>query len=87
VAFSYTISEDVATGYETSRPGQPWKPELSGRVPCTSEGANFCRAIIGRPELSTNQKLLISFFNAGAVPHYYAKAGSGGHVVVASFSW
>jgi hypothetical protein len=87
VAFSYTISEDVATGYGTSRLGQPWKPELSGRIPCTSEGVNFCRATIGHSELSTSQKLLISSFNAGAVPHYYAKAGPEGHVVVASFSW
>lgn len=36
---------------------------MSGTVPCTTEGSNFCRAIIPHPELSTSGDLLVSYFD------------------------
>jgi hypothetical protein len=41
--------------------------------------ANFCRAIIGHPELSTPTQLVLSYFDPAA--------GARGHVMVAGFRW
>jgi hypothetical protein len=50
-------------------------------VPCRAAAgyANFCRAIIGHPELSTPSELVLSYFDPGAGIH--------GHVMVAGFRW
>jgi hypothetical protein len=73
--------------FEATRPAGPWVRKTSGTVPCTTEGDSFCRAIIGHPELSTKSRLLVSYFNPGAAPYYYPKAGPEGHVMVAAFKW
>jgi hypothetical protein len=75
------------TVYQASGPDGTWTEELSGTVPCTTEGDSFCRAIIGHPELSTSSELLVSYFNPGAAPYYYPAAGPEGHVMVAAFQW
>lgn len=69
------------TVYESRAPAGPWRRIRSGRVPCRVGGgyANFCRAIIGHPELSTRTELVLSYFNP--------LAGARGHVMVAGFSW
>ncbi len=69
------------TVYESPTPAGTWKRLRSGRVPCqTGAGyANFCRAIIGHPELSTRAQLVLSYFNPAA--------GARGHVMVAGFRW
>jgi hypothetical protein len=69
------------TVYGSGAPDGPWKPVRSGRVPCRlAPGyANFCRAIIGHPELSTPSQLVLSYFDPGAGAH--------GHVMVAGFRW
>jgi hypothetical protein len=66
---------------ESSSPAGPWKKITSGRVPCrTGAGyANFCRAIIGHPELSTRTQLVLSYFDPAAEAY--------GHVMVAGFRW
>jgi hypothetical protein len=50
-------------------------------VPCRAGAgyANFCRAIIGHPELSTPAQLVLSYFDPAASAH--------GHVMVAGFRW
>jgi hypothetical protein len=50
-------------------------------VPCRAAAgyANFCRAIIGHPELSTPAQLVLSYFNPAA--------GAYGHVMLAGFRW
>jgi hypothetical protein len=70
------------TVYGSAAPTGPWKPVRSGRVPCRAAAAgyaNFCRAIIGHPELSTPAQLVLSYFDPGAGAH--------GHVMVAGFRW
>jgi hypothetical protein len=69
------------TVYASAAPAGPWKPVRSGRVPCRAAAgfANFCRAIIGHPELSTPSELVLSYFDPGAGAH--------GHVMVAGFRW
>jgi hypothetical protein len=55
--------------WRASAPAGPWRPILTGRVPCTggaevgAEG--LCRALIGHPELSTRSRLLISYYDPG----------------------
>jgi hypothetical protein len=75
------------TVYEARHPDGPWQQKLTGTVPCTTEGDSFCRAIIGHPELSNDNDLLISYFNPAATPYYYPSAGPEGHVMVAAFPW
>jgi hypothetical protein len=67
--------------YGSASPAGPWKPVTSGRVPCRAAAgyANFCRAIIGHPELSTRAQLVLSYFDPAAGVH--------GHVMVAGFRW
>jgi hypothetical protein len=69
------------TVYESPAPAGPWKRAGSGRVPCRPGAgyANFCRAIIGHPELSTPTQLVLSYFDPAAGPR--------GHVMVAGFRW
>jgi hypothetical protein len=64
--------------WTASSPTGPWSQKTSGKVPCTSgSGAlNFCRALIGHPELSTSSQLLLSFFDPGTL-----------HVWVAAQTW
>jgi hypothetical protein len=63
--------------HATSPPG-PWNLGPTSKVPCTSgNGAlNFCRALIGHPELSTSSQLLLSFYDPGT-----------NHVWVAATPW
>jgi hypothetical protein len=67
--------------YGSASPAGPWKPVTSGRVPCRPAAgyANFCRAVIGHPELSTPDQLVLSYFDPAAGAH--------GHVMVAGFRW
>ena len=67
--------------YRSASPDGPWRPVRSGRVPCRAAAgfANFCRAIIGHPELSTPAALVLSYFTPAAGPQ--------GHVMVAGFRW
>ena len=57
-AFILIEQTDIAgafTVYESRSPAGPWQRLRSGQVPCRAGAgyANFCRAIIGHPELST----------------------------------
>jgi hypothetical protein len=67
--------------YGSALPAGPWKRVTSGRVPCRAAAgyANFCRAVIGHPELSTPAQLVLSYFDPAAGAH--------GHVMVAGFRW
>jgi hypothetical protein len=67
--------------YRSASPDGPWRPVRSGRVPCRAAAgfSNFCRAIIGHPELSTPAELVLSYFDPAAGAH--------GHVMVAGFRW
>jgi hypothetical protein len=67
--------------YRSASPDGPWRPVRTGRVPCRGAAgyANFCRAIIGHPELSTQAQLVLSYFDPAAGAH--------GHVMVAGFRW
>ena len=69
------------TVYESPAPAGAWTRIGSGRVPCRAGPgfANFCRAIIGHPELSTPAQLVLSYFNPAAAAR--------GHVMVAGFQW
>lgn len=64
--------------WTASSPSGPWSEKTSGKVPCTSGSGtlNFCRALIGHPELSTSSQLLLSFYNPGD-----------DHVSVAATAW
>lgn len=64
--------------WTASSPTGPWSQKTSGKVPCTSGSGtlNFCRALIGHPELSTSSQLLLSFYNPGD-----------DHVWVTAMSW
>lgn len=61
--------------WQAASPTGPWRRILSGRVPCTEAGG-LCRALIGHPELSTRDRLLISYFDPG-----------NNHVDVSAYSW
>lgn len=67
--------------YGSPSPAGDWKPITSGRVPCRAATgyANFCRAIIAHPELSTPAQLVLSYFDPAVSAH--------GHVMVAGFRW
>jgi hypothetical protein len=67
--------------YGARSPVGRWARLTSGRVPCRAGGgyADFCRAIIGHPELSTRTRLYLSYFNPAAPAH--------GHVMVKSIAW
>jgi hypothetical protein len=67
--------------YGSASPAGPWKRVTAGRVRCRAAAgyANFCRAIIGHPELSTPGQLVLSYFNPAAAAN--------GHVMVAGFRW
>jgi hypothetical protein len=75
------------TVYQASAPTGAWSELTSGKVPCAIEGDSFCRAIFGHPELSTGSKLLVSYFDPAATPHYNPAAGPEGHVMVRAFPW
>ena len=66
--------------WQAPAPTGPWRQAGTGRVPCTAGKAaqpvDLCRALIGHPELSTRNELLISFFNPGD-----------SHVEVSAFGW
>jgi hypothetical protein len=64
--------------WTASSPPGPWTQKTTGQVPCGSGGGalNFCRALIGHPELSTSSQLLLSFFDPGT-----------DHVRVAAAPW
>ena len=61
--------------WQAASPAGPWRRLLSGRVPCAGTGG-LCRALIGHPELSTRDRLLISYFNPGS-----------NHVDVTAYPW
>jgi hypothetical protein len=63
--------------WQAAAPTGPWRETRTGRVPCTSgKLPGLCRALIGHPELSTRDDLMISFFNPGT-----------NHVEVAPYPW
>jgi hypothetical protein len=63
--------------WQAAAPAGPWRETRTGRVPCTpGRPPGLCRALIGHPELSTPDDLLISFFNPGP-----------NHVEVATYPW
>ena len=68
------------TAWRASSPAGPWHRALSGQVPCTAgtgrQAGDLCRALTGHPELSTGDRLLLSFFDPGT-----------GHVEVTSYPW
>jgi hypothetical protein len=61
--------------WQAASPAGPWRRILSGRVPCT-EADGLCRALIGHPELSTRDRLLISYFDPG-----------NNHVDISAYPW
>ena len=69
------------TVYQSPGPAGAWRKVRSGRVACRGGPgfANFCRAIIGHPELSTPEQLVLSYFDPAA--------GARGHVMVAGYRW
>jgi hypothetical protein len=81
VLVEQTGIEGAFTVYGSVSPTGPWKRIRSGRVLCRDGVgyANFCRAIIGHPELSTPGELVLSYFDPAAGAH--------GHVMVAGFRW
>jgi hypothetical protein len=66
--------------WQAPAPTGPWRQIQSGRIPCTAgqrtQPVDLCRALIGHPELSTRDELLMSFYNPGD-----------SHVEVAAFGW
>ena len=67
--------------WQAAAPTGPWRQTRTGRVPCPAgkqggQPDGLCRALIGHPELSTPDDLLISFFNPGT-----------NHVEVAPYPW
>ena len=79
------IEQTSGTGdfsvWQAAAPAGPWRETRTGRVPCTAgqqrgQQGGLCRALIGHPELSTPDNLLISFFNPGT-----------SHVEVAAYPW
>jgi hypothetical protein len=81
VLVEQTNIDGAFTVYGSTSAAGPWKPVTSGRVPCRAAAgyANFCRAVIGHPELSTPAQLVLSYFDPAAGAH--------GHVMVAGFRW
>jgi hypothetical protein len=69
------------TVYQSPSPSGTWSAVRSGRVACqVGRGyANFCRALIAHPELSTAAQLVLSYFDPAD--------GPGGHVMVEGFTW
>jgi hypothetical protein len=67
--------------YQAPGPGGTWSKIRSGRVACRVGAgyANFCRALIAHPELSTPTQLVLSYFDPVAAPE--------GHVMVQGFTW
>ena len=75
VAGSFTV-------FQAPAPTGPWTRITSGQVSCRSAHpgyASFCRAIIGHPELSTRDELVLSYFDPAV--------GPAGHVMVEGFRW
>jgi len=79
------IEQTSVTGdfsvWQAAAPTGPWRETRTGRVPCTAgkqagQPGGLCRALIGHPELSTRDDLMISFFNPGT-----------NHVEVAPYPW
>jgi hypothetical protein len=66
--------------WQAPAPTGPWRQIQAGQVSCTAgkrtQPVDLCRALIGHPELSTRDELLISFFNPGD-----------SHVEVSAFGW
>lgn len=58
-------SGDFTVWTAARSPAGPWKPKTSGHVSCRKGTGpfNFCRALIGHPELSTTRDLLLSFYD------------------------
>ena len=69
------------TVYQSSSPAGRWRELTASRVPCRPGPgyANFCRAIIAHPELSTRTQLVLSYFDPAAEAY--------GHVMVAGYRW
>lgn len=69
------------TVYQAQAPDGTWSEVRSGRVACqVGPGyANFCRALIAHPALSTPTQLVLSYFDPATAPE--------GHVMVQGFTW
>jgi hypothetical protein len=82
----YILVEQTSIGgdftvYQAPSPAGHWRKLTAGRVPCRAGSgyANFCRAIIAHPELSTPTQLVLSYFDPAAEAY--------GHVMVAGYRW
>jgi len=66
--------------WQAAAPEGPWQQTGTGRVPCAAgqrtQAVDLCRGLIGHPELSTPNELVISFFNPGD-----------SHVEVVAYPW
>jgi hypothetical protein len=55
--------------WQARAPTGHWRQIQTGQVPCTAgkraQAVDLCRALVGHPELSTPNALVISFFNPG----------------------
>jgi hypothetical protein len=69
------------TVYQSPALPGTWSTVRSGQVACQvgSGFANFCRALIAHPELSTPAQLVLSYFDPADGPD--------GHVMVEGFTW
>jgi len=74
IAGSFTV-------YQTQAPGGSWGKIRTGQVACRVGAgyANFCRALIAHPELSTPTRLVLSYYDPATAPF--------GHVMVEGFTW
>jgi hypothetical protein len=81
VAVEQTDIKGSFAVYQSAAPGGTWSEIRSGRVACQAGPgyANFCRALIAHPELSTPTQLVLSYFDPVAAPE--------GHVMVQGFTW
>jgi hypothetical protein len=81
VAIEQTDIRGSFAVYQAQAPDGTWSDVRSGRVDCrVGPGyANFCRALIAHPELSTPTQLVLSYFDPAAAPE--------GHVMVQGFTW
>lgn len=64
--------------WQAAAPTGAWQQIGTGRVPCAAakQADDLCRALIGHPELSSRNQLVISFFNPGA-----------NHVEISAIPW
>jgi hypothetical protein len=83
VMIEQTSLTGAFTIYQAPGPDGPWTQVRTGRVAC-GRGirpgfANFCRAIVAHPELSSRSQIVLSYFDP--------TKGPGGHLMIQRFRW